>query len=100
MCPLYHLCIFQPGMFLNDEYKKVKAIKFMLKKKGQKVTNNPRINSPQSVLSELETVPDRQSSQKLAALFLLTLFSAQSVQTFNVSSLYFPAKHETDEIMI
>ena len=99
MCPLNHLCIFQPGMFLNDEYKKVKAIKFMLKKKGQKVTNNPRINSPQSVLSELDTVPAGQGSQIIAASSLLTLFSAQSVQTFIVLSLYFPAKHETNQTM-
>ena len=57
-------------------------------------------NSPQSVLSELETVPARQGSQIIAASVLLTLFSAQSVQTFIVSSLYFPAGHVTDETMI
>ena len=50
-------------------------------------------NSPQSVFSELETVPDRQGSQIIAASFLLTLFSAHLVQTFIVSSLYFPAGH-------
>ena len=56
-------------------------------------SENLTLHLPQSVLSEFDTSPTSQGSQRTAPSVLLTVFTAHVIQVGGYSGLYVPALH-------